>query len=131
MLCNIRECESQNYSAGDRGLYIFEYYPKIYGQVIICFLETQDTSAFQTSFKVYYTKDKISRVIRTVNRSKYKYQKKEDGNVYVHALKMICYSSEKFKDKKLIVDDFYKLLSANFLDIDNKERIEILNKLSQ
>lgn len=133
MLCNACEGESQSqsYSTGDKSLYIFEYFPKIYGQAIICFIETQDTFALQTSFKVYYTKDRIIKVIKTVDCSIYKYQKKTDGNVYVYGLKEECYSSGNFKEKKVYSDDFYKLLSSNFLDIDNTERKSILNKLSQ
>lgn len=131
MLCNACESESQSYSTGDRGLYIFEYYPKIYGQSILCFIETQDTLALQTSFKIYFTREKISSVIKTVSSNKYKYQKREDGNVYVPELKKICYSSKDFKEQKVSGDDFYKLFSVNFLDFDNKERLEILNKLSQ
>lgn len=130
MLCET--CENQSYSTGDRGLYIFEYSSKIYGQSVLCFLETQDTLAQITSFTVYYTKDRISRVTKTVDRSRYKYQKKEDGNVYVDGLKVMCCDSGNFNEKKKVNSaDFYKLLSANFLEKDNKERLEILNKLSQ
>lgn len=131
MLWNTCESQSQSSTTADKGLYIFEYYSKIYGQATLCFLETQDTLALQTSFKVYYTKDKISRVTKTVDSSKYKYQKKEDGNVYVYGLKTICYSSKNFKEKKVYSDRFYKLLSVNFFDLDNKERLEILNRLAQ
>lgn len=122
---------SQSYSTGDRGLYIFEYYPKIKGQSILCFLETQDTLAIQTSFKIYFTKDKISKVIKNISNSKYRFQKREDGNVYVPELKKICYGSKDFKENKISEDHFYKLLSVNFLDLDNKGRLEILNKLSE
>ncbi len=128
MLFNSYKSESQSYSTDDKNLYIFEYYPKIYGQAILCFLETQDANALQISFKIYYTKDKICKVIKTIGSSEYKYQKKEDGNVYVYGLKMNCYSSKDFKDKRINNDNFYKLLSSNFLDINNKDRLAILNK---
>ena len=62
----------------------------------------------------------------------HKYIKKEDGNIFVEGLRLLCYSSINFeKRNKLIPDDIYKMISPDFIDITNKERIKVLENLSK
>ncbi|MBX7152054.1 hypothetical protein K1X84_10465 [bacterium] len=118
-------------STGDKELYIFEYPGKISGQTIIGFIETFDSIAIQISFKISFSENMIRSIKVELNKSHYKYSRTEDRNIYVIGLHLNGFRSEDFSKRKLNSDSFYKLLSIDFLDINNNERFRILQKKSK
>ena len=59
-----------------------------------------------------------------------------DGDIYdnnvADKLGNFYYSSDDFiKKRRLIPDNIYKMIHSSFLEMTNKERLKILNKLSK
>jgi len=123
-------CEScgQSFSSDDSNIYIFEYPGKIFGQTIIGFFVTHETFAKKVSYKINYSKGKITSIKKNLDNNNYKYLKKDDGNIYIEGLKLFCYESVNFKVKRLNPDTFYKFLSVRFLDMNNKDRQIVMEK---
>ncbi len=131
MLISACKSEGQVFTTGDKNIYIFEYPGKIYGQTIIGFFQTNDTFAEQIFFKITFTNEKIITVKKEIDNTKYKYLKKQDGNLYIDGLNLICFEEKIFKNKMINTINFYNLLSKDFLDISNKDRLNILEQLSK
>ena len=85
-----------------------------------------DKDSYQDiSFDVYFSKGKISKVNRTISPVY------SDNNV-ADKLGNFYYSSDDFiKKRRLIPDNIYKMIHSSFLEMTNKERLKILNKLSK
>ena len=85
-----------------------------------------DRDSYQDiSFDVYFSKGKINKVNRTISPVY------SDDNI-ADRLGNFYYSSDDFVKKyRLIPDNIYKMISPSFLEMTNKERLKILNKLSK
>ena len=132
MLFTIYKIGSQNYSTGDKDLYICEYASKIFGQTSLTFLEIDDSTAIESSYTIYYTKTVIKRVVERKHIIKYKSINKNNGNISFNDYKTIYYTSKNFANiRRLNSDIFYHLLSPKFFDISNKEKLEIIESLCE
>ena len=134
LLMIVSSCEKESdFQIVDGDVYIYEYSRKNYGQAIVGFIITNDSFVVQDiSFKIYFSDDKLKKVLKyNENKRLRSYVKKEDGNIEIEGLLVLCCSSENFKKEKRDSDEFYKILSDDFLNIENKERLRILYELSK
>lgn len=111
--------------------YIYEYAVKKPGQAYIGFIVLKDSLIVQDiCFTINFSEGKIKDVTKAerIKSNTRKYSKKENGNIYVGSL--LCYSSEGFINRrKLIPDDIYKMISPDFLNMTNRERLKMLDSL--
>jgi hypothetical protein len=127
-------CNKDNNSCiKDGETYIYEYSIKVPGQANVGFVITDDTSVIQNiDFKIYFSKGKVEKVLKYdgLKGGKYHYSQKENGNIFIEELNKLCYTSEDFISRnKLVSDDIYKLISSDFLNMTNKERLKMLDSL--
>lgn len=109
----------------DGDIYIYEFAIKIPGRANLGFIIVDRDSYQDISFDVYFSKGKISKVNRTISPVY------SDNNV-ADKLGNLYYSSDDFiKKRRLIPDNIYKMICSSFLEMTNKERLKILNKLSK
>lgn len=109
----------------DGDVYIYEFAIKRPGRANLGFIIVDSNSYQDISFDVYFSKGKINKVNRTISPV-YSENNVADklGNFY--------YSSDDFiKKRRLIPDNIYKMIDSSFLEMTNKERLKILNKLSK
>ncbi|HOU97504.1 MAG TPA: hypothetical protein PLP65_01530 [Bacteroidales bacterium] len=111
--------------------YIYEYAIKKPGQAYVGFIILKDSLIVQDiCFTINFSDGKIKDVTKAegIKSNTCKYSKKENGNIYVGSL--LCYTSENFTSRrKLIPDDIYKMISPDFLNMTNKERLKMLDSL--
>jgi len=123
--------KDNNFSIKDGDTYIYEYAIKKPGQAYVGFIVLSDSLIVQDiCFTINFSDGKIKNVTKAegIKSNTRKYSKKENGNVYVGSL--LCYTSESFiSRRKLITDDIYKMISPDFLNITNKERLKMLDSL--
>jgi hypothetical protein len=116
-------------------IYFYEYSIKSPGQAYIGFVITDSASIIQDiRFKVFFSKGKIENI--TINSERIGYPrtftKKVDGNIFIEAIQLLCYSDVNFnKRKRLIEDEFYTMISDKFLVLSNQERLKLLEELSK
>lgn len=85
------------------------------------------------SFTVNFSKGKVKNVCRRdhIVTKMLRYSKREDGNILTERNAFLCYNSENFiRRGKQIPDYIYKMISSSFLEMTNKERLNVLNELS-
>ena len=117
--------------ANDNEFYICDYASKRLGKTTIVIVETKDSIAIECSYTFYYTKEKITKIIKNINPFKYKYIKLNNGNIVFVDKKKEYYTDKNFLDKKYNSNDFYKLISSKFLYYKNKEKYFVIEKLYQ
>ncbi|MBX9188671.1 hypothetical protein HCG69_11405 [Bacteroides sp. K03] len=103
--------------------YIYEFAMKRPGRVNLGFLIVEHDKYQEISFDIRFAKDKIDKVNKTIRILPLDDKVVErSGDFY--------YNSDDFvKKHRLIPDNIYKMISSSFLEMTNKERLQILNKL--
>ncbi len=122
------EVKQQENLTGDINLYICDYPSKVYGTLPLVFAETRDTILVITTYKITYTKNGISKIMKQVNPHDYRYRILDDGNIFIEGLKVKCYKHDNFRGNENSHAKVYKYISRQFWSMTNQERIEILNK---
>jgi len=109
--------------------YIYEYAIKKPGQAYVGFITLDNSLIVQDiCFTINFSDGKIKDVTKAerIKSNTRKYSKKENGNIYIGSL--LCYTSENFTCRnKLISDDIYKMISSDFLNVSNKDRLKMLD----
>ena len=107
----------------EHDIYIYEFAMKRSGRVNLGFLIVEHDKYQEISFDIRFAKDKIDKVNKTIRILPLDDKVVErSGDFY--------YNSDDFvKKHRLIPDNIYKMISSSFLEMTNKERLQILNKL--
>ena len=110
-------------STFEHDIYMYESAIKRSGQANFGFLIVKHDKCQEISFDIRFSKDKIDKVSKTIRILPLEYEVIErSGDFY--------YNSDDFvKKHRLIPDNIYKMISSSFLEITNKERLQILNEL--
>jgi|GEM_PF-3615046 hypothetical protein len=113
-------------------IFIYEYYPKIKGQVIVGFIsiEMGSSDVIDTSYKITY-RDKSIRQVRRSSKTYRTNITETDSGIFIHAREITCYDSESFVRYAKYSKDFYSLLDKEFLEIDNGERYRVLEDIAK
>ena len=115
-------------------IYIYDYAMKKHNQAHIGFIVINNDLIVQDiSFTVNFSKGKVKNVCRRdhVVTKILRYSKREDGNILTERNAFLCYNSENFiRGERQIPDYIYKMISSSFLEMTNKERLNMLNELS-
>jgi hypothetical protein len=131
--CDKAEGQSSQIAIVDGNVYMYEYAIKKPNQVHIGFIIISNDLIIQDiGFIVNFSKGKMKNVFRRDNAitNTVQYSKK-DGNILIKRNKFLCYDNGNFINReKRISDSIYKMISPSFLEITNKERLEMLNELS-
>ncbi|MFR2068956.1 MAG: hypothetical protein ACLS4S_01680 [Bacteroides nordii] len=108
----------------EHDIYIYEFAMKRPGRVNLGFLIVEHDKYQEISFDIRFSKDKVDKVNKTIRTLPLDDKVVErSGDFY--------YNSDDFVKKyRLIPDNIYKMISFSFLEITNKERLQILNELS-
>ena len=123
--CNKADGQLSQTPITDGDIYIYEFAIKRPGRANLGFIIVDSNSYQDISFDVYFSKGKINKVNRTISPVY------SDDNI-ADRLGNFYYSSDDFVKKyRLIPDNIYKMISPSFLEMTNKERLKILNKLSK
>lgn len=103
-------------------VYIYEFAIKRLGRINLGFLIVERDSCQNLSFDVRFSKGKINAVNKTDDLFQLEDKIAERlGDFY-------CNSDDFAKKDRLIPDSIYKMISSSFLEITNKERLEVLNE---
>ncbi|MBT9873165.1 hypothetical protein GPL06_10135 [Bacteroides salyersiae] len=103
--------------------YIYEFAIKRPGRVNLGFLIVERDKYQEILFDIRFSKDKIDKVNKTVRILPL-------NNKVVERSGDFYYNSDDFvKKHRLIPDNIYRMISSSFLEITNKERLQILNEL--
>ena len=136
MLTSSNELEAQlpQTSIIEGDVYIYDYAMKKHNQAHIGFIVINNDLIVQDlSFIVNFSKSKVKNVCRRdcVVTKILRYSKREDSNILTERNAFLCYNSENFiRRGKQIPDYIYKMISSSFLEMTNKERLNVLNELS-
>jgi len=111
-------------SSTEHDIYMYEFAIKRPGRANLGFLIVKHDKYQEISFDIRFSKDKIDRVNKTIRILPLDDKVVErSGDFY--------YNSDDFvKKHRLIPDNIYRMISSSFLEITNKERLQILNELS-
>lgn len=109
----------------DDNVYIYEFAIKKPGRTNFGFIIIDGNMYQDISFDIHFSEGKINKIKKAVTPF---YPKnniiKKIGSSYL--------SSEDFvRKRRFIPDNIYKMISPSFLEVTNKERLQILNELSQ
>jgi len=113
----------------DSKFYIRDYAPKIYGKLPLTIVETKDGFVIMHIYTIYYNKEKIIKIKKHINKTKYTYKKLDNGNILLSNGSE--YYSEKYFSDKTHFPNFYKLVFPKFLYCSNKEKYITIEKLCQ
>ena len=108
----------------EHDIYMYEFAIKRPGRANLGFLIVKHDECREISFDIHFSKDKIDKVNKTIRILPLDDKVVErSGDFY--------YNSDDFvKKHRLIPDNIYRMISSSFLEITNKERLQILNELS-
>lgn len=111
-------------STFEHDIYMYESVIKRPGWANLGFLIVKHDEYQEISFDIRFSKDKIDKVNKTIRILPLDDKVVErSGGFY--------YNSDDFVKKyRLIPDNIYRMISSSFLEIINKERLQILNELS-
>lgn len=109
----------------DQEMYIYEFAIKKIGRANIGFLIIENNLCWDISFDVHFSKDKIKKVDKFVRIYYY------DNNIAKKIGGFYHSNNDFVKKRRLIPDNIYKIISPFFLEITNKERLEILDGFSK
>lgn len=114
-------------------IFIYDVSPKVYGRNVICFLITDETLVKKKiCYKVYFSDSKgILRISKSEEYPNKKYTLNEKGNISLDGSSTIGYTDKGFVAFKFQSDKFYQMISPNFLDMNNKDRIKVLEEISK
>ena len=111
-------------------IYIFEYSPKIYGNMIIGFTSIDSSSkVIITTYKLYFEDYEIKSIKKSLKIYNGEISKKENGDIILENENLKCFNSSNFLSNKKYSEDLYKMIDMNFLNLTNSKRYEILEKL--
>ena len=132
--CNKGHSQSPQEQIIDGDVYIYEYAIKKPNQAHIGFIIIDNDLIVQDiCFTVNFSKGQVKNVFRRDNEitNTVQYSKREDGNILTERNAFLCYNSENFiRGERQIPDYIYKMISSSFLEMTNKERLNMLNELS-
>ena len=108
----------------EHDIYMYEFAIKRPGWANLGFLIVKHDKCQEISFDIHFFKDKIDKVNKAIRILPLDDKVVErSGDFY--------YNSDDFvKKHRLIPDNIYRMISSSFLEITNKERLQILNELS-
>ena len=111
-------------STFEHDIYMYESAIKRSGWANLGFLIVKHDECQEISFDIRFSKEKIDKVNKTIRILPLDDKVVEwSGGFY--------YNSDDFvKKHRLIPDNIYRMISSSFLEITNKERLQILNELS-
>jgi hypothetical protein len=125
MLTSFSKANGQSFQMSiiDGNVYMYEYAIKRPGRANFGFIIVEGNSCQDISFDIHYSKGKINSVKQTVSSVCL-------SNSITKKLGSFYYDSDGFaKKNRLIPDNIYKIISPSFLEVTNKERLEILKSL--
>lgn len=136
ILFMIISCSNDNnhFPVTDEGIYIYEYSIKKPGEAYVGFITINDSLiVHDVCFTINFSNGRIKNVTKEerIKTKGHDYYIKEDGNIFIEGFGLLSYSSENFNTRnKLIPDNIYKMISPDFFNMTNKERLNLLCNLA-
>ncbi|NDV80001.1 hypothetical protein [Dysgonomonas sp. 511] len=116
--------------SSEEEIFIYDYAMKKPGQASLGFIVVNDDNVQDISFVIYFSKNKIDKVIKKSVSIIKTYSKDKDGNILIGDSRKSGYTGKTFsKRNRLIPDYVYRFISPDFFEIDNVNRLDMMMSL--